>query len=191
MPAIKLIIGLANPGEQYTATRHNAGAWFVDLLAKAQAAKFRLETKAKCLVSKITEPRPTLLAIPNCYMNLSGSAVRAAMNFYKIQPNEIVIVHDELDLPCGIARIKETGGHGGHNGLRDIIKHLGTKDFWRLRIGIGRPTHSSQVESYVLKAPSKQEQTQIDDALCRAQRITDQLISGDFQSAMLELHTEQ
>jgi peptidyl-tRNA hydrolase, PTH1 family len=190
MSAIKLIIGLANPGEQYSATRHNAGAWFVDLLAKDQGAKFRLETKAKCQVTKITQPKPTLLAIPNNYMNLSGLAVRAAMNFYKIQSNEVLVAHDEIDLPCGIARIKETGGHGGHNGLRDIIKHLGTNDFWRLRIGVDRPERSSQVENYVLKAPRKEEQTLIDDALCRAQHITEQLINGDFQSAMLKLHTQ-
>jgi len=191
MPSkIKLIIGLANPGERYAPTRHNAGAWFIEQLAGD--ASFQLETKLKCYMAKVTlgSSGPVLLAIPSSYMNVSGLAVRAISQYYKIQADEILVAHDEIDLPPGTIKIKEDGGHGGHNGLRDIFKHLGTQRFWRLRIGVGRPTHSGEVENYVLKAPNKQDKEEIDSALYRAEHVIPNLLQGDFQGAMNYLHTQ-
>lgn len=191
MPSkIKLIIGLANPGERYAPTRHNAGAWFIEQLAGQTSLP--LDTKLKCQVAKVSSnfPSPVLLAIPNSYMNISGLPVRAITQYYKIQPEEILVAHDEIDLPPGIIKIKEEGGHGGHNGLRDIFRHLGTQKFWRLRIGVGRPTLSSEVENYVLKAPNKQEKEIIDSALYKAEHIIPKLLQGDYQGAMNELHTQ-
>lgn len=122
-------------------------------------------------------------------MNHSGQALQAIMHYYKIAPSEILVAHDELDLPVGDIKIKEDGGHGGHNGLRDIFKHLGTQKFWRLRIGIGRPQHKNQVTNYVLKQPSTDERKLIDDAIFSANQVTTSLLNGDFQQAMLQLHT--
>lgn len=187
MLPIKLIIGLANPGERYALTRHNAGEWFVHLLT--QHNSWRLESSLSSRVIKQMGPPPLLLAIPTTYMNLSGQAVQAMSHYYKITPEEILIAHDEIDLPAGTIRLKQAGGHGGHNGLRSIIQHLGTPAFWRLRIGVGRPAEASQVEHYVLHAPGKEEQASIDAALNRAQEILPLLLKGQFQPAMNFLHT--
>lgn len=187
MSAIKLIVGLANPGERYTLTRHNAGEWFVNLLTTHDA--WRVENTLSARVIKQMGPPPLLLAIPTTYMNLSGQAVQAISHYYKITSEEILIAHDEIDLPVGTIRLKQEGGHGGHNGLRDIIKHLGTPLFWRLRIGVGRPEQASQVERYVLNAPSKEERTMIDTELTRAEQIVPLLLQGQFQQAMNFLHT--
>jgi PTH1 family peptidyl-tRNA hydrolase len=185
--AIRLLIGLANPGGEYELTRHNAGAWYIRDLADSAMLSLSAETKLKCATVKYAPS--TLLAVPLTFMNHSGQALQAIMHYYKITPEEIIVAHDDIDLPPGTIKIKEDGGHGGHNGLRDIFKHLGTQRFWRLRIGVGRPEHTNQVTNFVLKAPSKGDQQLIDDALIEAQRITPLLIQGDFQEAMLQLHT--
>lgn len=184
MSTIKLVMGLANPGERYALTRHNAGEWFVNLSIPSNAWKTE-----NSLHARIAKRNNLLFAISTTYMNLSGQAAQALCHYYKIKPEEILVAHDEIDLPVGTIRLKQNGGHGGHNGLRDIIKHLGTQDFWRLRIGVGRPTHSSQVENYVLNAPSREERSQIDASLESAQTILLLLLEGQFQKAMQELHT--
>lgn len=183
MSAIKLIVGLANPGERYALTRHNAGEWFVNLFIPSSA--WKTENSLHARVAK----KEVLFAIPTTYMNLSGQAVQALCHYYKIKPEEILVAHDEIDLPTGTIRLKQDGGHGGHNGLRDIIKHLGTQQFWRLRIGVGRPAQSSQVEHYVLNAPSKEERNLIDQTLTRAEPIIPLLLQGQHQQAMQLLHT--
>lgn len=183
MSSIKLIAGLANPGERYALTRHNAGEWFVNLFIPAIAWKTESSLHARVAKNDI------LFAIPTTYMNLSGQAVQALSHYYKIKPDEILIAHDEIDLPAGAIRLKQDGGHGGHNGLRDIIKHLGTSQFWRLRIGVGRPAQSSQVEHYVLNAPSKEDRALIDEALRRAEPLVPLLLQGQYQQAMQLLHT--
>lgn len=180
---IKLIVGLANPGNHYMLTRHNAGEWFVNLFIPSNA--WKTESSLHARVAK----KDILFAIPTTYMNLSGQAVQALCHYYKIKPEEILIAHDEIDLPVGTIRLKQEGGHGGHNGLRDIIKHLGTQEFWRLRIGVGRPVVSSQVEHYVLSPPSKEERQQIDTSLTQAESILPLLLEGQLQKAMQFLHT--
>lgn len=183
MSVIKLIVGLANPGDRYALTRHNAGEWFVNL--SLSSTIWKTETSLHARVAK----QEALFAIPTTYMNLSGQAVQALSHYYKIKPEEILVAHDEIDLPAGTIRLKQEGGHGGHNGLRDIIKHLGTQNFWRLRIGVGRPAQSNQVEHYVLTPPSKEERHQIDLSLERAQTILPLLLAGKTQEAMQLLHT--
>jgi len=183
MSSIKLILGLANPGERYALTRHNAGEWFVNLLVPSNA--WKAESSLHARVAK----KEVLFAIPTTYMNLSGQAAQALCHYYKIKPEEILIAHDEIDLPVGTIRLKQEGGHGGHNGLRDIIKHFLTQNFWRLRIGVGRPAQSSQVEHYVLNPPSKEERALIDAALIRAEEIVPFILQGQFQQAMQLLHT--
>ncbi len=183
MPPIKLIIGLANPGDRYTNTRHNAGEWFVNLFASTSDWK-----KENFLHARVAK-KDILFAVPTTYMNLSGQAAQALAHYYKITPEEILVAHDEIDLPAGTIRLKKAGGHGGHNGLRDIIKHLGTQNFWRLRIGVGRPTLAAQVESHVLNPPTKEERQHIDLSLTNAETITPLLLEGQFQKAMQLLHT--
>lgn len=183
MSAIKIIVGLANPGDRYALTRHNAGEWFVNLLTPS--LPWKTENALHAHIAK----KNILFAIPTTYMNLSGQAVQAICHYYKIKPEEVLVAHDEIDLPVGTIRLKEDGGHGGHNGLRDIIKHLGTQNFWRLRIGVGRPLQSSQVENYVLNPPTKEERTLIDTELTRAEQIVPLLLQGQFQQAMNFLHT--
>ncbi len=189
---IQLIVGLGNPGPDYEDTRHNAGAWFVNDLALSSHMTFRHETKLHglhCIV-RVAQQDVHLL-IPTTFMNLSGQAVKATANYYKIPTNAILVAHDEIDLPTGDIRLKFDGGHGGHNGLRDIIRHLNTNQFHRLRIGVGRPLHSNQVVDYVLKPPKKSEREEIDTALQEANRVLPQLISGQFQQAMQDLHTRE
>lgn len=183
MSAIKIIVGLANPGDRYTLTRHNAGEWFVNLLTLS--TPWKIENSLHARIAK----KDILFAIPTTYMNLSGQSVQAICHYYKIKPEEILVAHDEIDLPAGTIRLKQDGGHGGHNGLRDIIKHLGTQNFWRLRIGVGRPERSSQVENYVLNQPTKEERNLIDTELTRAEQIVPLLLQGQFQQAMNFLHT--
>lgn len=183
MSSIKLILGLANPGERYAPTRHNAGEWFINLFIPSHAWKTENTLHARVAKKEI------LFAIPTTYMNLSGQAAQALCHYYKIMPEEMLVVHDEIDLPVGTIRLKQGGGHGGHNGLRDIIKHCNTQNFWRLRIGVGRPAQSSQVEHYVLNPPSKEERALIDAALIRAEEIVPFLLQGQFQQAIQLLHT--
>jgi PTH1 family peptidyl-tRNA hydrolase len=187
---IRLIIGLGNPGSQYEDTRHNAGAWFVERIAQAFQQPLKLEPRHKALVSRlIIHDSELRIAIPQTFMNLSGQSTGSLSQFYKLEPAEILVVHDELDLAPGMARLKHGGGHGGHNGLRDIIEKLGNnRDFARLRIGIGHPGHSSQVTGYVLGKPSRDDRAAIDAAITRSMEILPLLASGEFNKAMNQLH---
>jgi PTH1 family peptidyl-tRNA hydrolase len=192
MSGIQLIVGLANPGREYEATRHNAGAWFIEELAKEANIKLRLESKFHGYhgIARLDNHTCHLL-IPTTFMNLSGQSVRACMQYNKIEPDALLVAHDEIDLSAGAIKIKYDGGDGGHNGLKDIIRHLNTKRFYRLRIGVGRPAHKDyDIADYVLSAPSKAERTKIDDALVEAQKVLPLMLSGQPQQAMLKLHTE-
>lgn len=188
---IQLIVGLGNPGTKYAQTRHNAGAEFVEQLAARHLSHLKPEKKYHGLYSKVQIDGQVIhLLVPTTFMNLSGQSVSALANFYKIPPQEILVAHDELDLPPGIAKFKLGGGHGGHNGLRDIISKLGNnKNFYRLRLGIGHPGHSSQVSGFVLnKAPAKEREATL-AAIDEAERYLELAISGDWGKAMNQLHS--
>jgi len=190
MPGIRLIVGLGNPGLEYESTRHNAGFWWVERIAAARKAMFNAEKKFHGQAARAhLDGHEIWLLKPQTFMNRSGQAVGALAGFYKISPEEILVVHDELDLLPGDARLKKGGGHGGHNGLKDIIAHLGTPDFWRLRLGIGHPGDRSQVVDFVLHPPRREEQDLIDDAVERSLPLLPQILAGDFSAAMLKLHT--
>lgn len=189
---IQLIVGLGNPGMEYEHTRHNAGAWFVSHLSQAFHAPLRRAVKFHGLHAIVKENHHELhLLIPTTFMNLSGRATEAIADYYKIPPQQILIAHDEIDISPGDIRLKFDGGHGGHNGLRDIIKHLHSNQFYRLRIGVGRPPHSKEVEHYVLKPPKKSELEAINAALADAQQVLPQLLDGQFQKAIHELHSKK
>ncbi|BBU03746.1 peptidyl-tRNA hydrolase [Aeromonas veronii] len=188
---IKLIVGLGNPGPEYAKTRHNAGAWYVEQLARWHNVSLREEPKFFGHTARIlVEGQDVRLLIPNTYMNLSGKAVTALARFYQIEPEAMLVAHDELDLPPGIAKFKQGGGHGGHNGLKDIIAKMGNNNnFFRLRLGIGHPGSKEQVAGFVLtKAPSS-EQSLIDAALDESLRATDILFKQDMTKAMNRLHS--
>lgn len=191
MTAIKLIVGLGNPGTEYRGTRHNAGANFVDQLARDSGLELRADTKFFGLTGQLTLSGHDLrLLIPTTFMNRSGKAVAAIAGFYKIAPEEILVAHDELDIAPGTARFKRGGGHGGHNGLRDIIPALGNnRDFHRLRIGIGHPGHASKVSGYVLSAPSSADRERIDASIDEAIHSLPLLLDGDEVKAMTRLHS--
>ena len=187
---VQLIAGLGNPGAEYSETRHNAGFWFADELASAWQGQFRNEQKFQGEVCKlVANGQDVWLLKPMTWMNRSGQAVAALARYYKIPPAAVLVVHDELDLPAGTARLKRGGGHGGHNGLRDLIQHLG-KDFARLRIGIGHPGHKDQVHDYVLGRPSRADHQQIEDAIWQATKILPKLLEHGLEKAMNELHTK-
>lgn len=186
-------MGLGNPGKKYERMRHNAGFWWIERLAHGAKAAFRGETKFHGRVAKLSDPAEVWLLMPDTYMNNSGRAVAALTGFYKIEPGDILVVHDELDLVPGTARLKFGGGTSGHNGLNDIAEQLGTKDFWRLRIGIGHPRDTAteqEVVDYVLHPPRAEEQALIEDALARSLEVWTLVASGDTQAAMLRLHTK-
>ena len=189
---IHLIVGLGNPGAQYEQTRHNAGFWFVEAVARRLGGNFKSEGKFHGEVCRLHLGSEELwLLKPMTFMNKSGQAIAALSRFYKIAPDAILVAHDELDLPPGDIRLKLGGGHGGHNGLRDTIAQLGTRDFQRLRIGIGHPGHSSQVTGFVLgKAPAN-EQQQIETALDCALDVLELAVSGEMQKAMNQLHSKK
>lgn len=190
MAAIELIVGLGNPGPQYDQTRHNAGFWFVDEIARSHGQTFKLESKYHAELCQLNLAGKKLwLLKPNTYMNKSGKAVAALANFYKIPAENILVAHDELDLPNGRARLKVGGGHGGHNGLRDIIACLGKKEFQRLRIGIDHPGSSSEVSNYVLNKPRQDEKQAIEIAIDEALRILPELLADEQQKAMNHLHS--
>jgi peptidyl-tRNA hydrolase, PTH1 family len=188
---IRLVAGLGNPGREYAATRHNAGFWFADELAAKLGAAFGHEAKFGGDVAKAGTLR---LVKPTTFMNLSGRAVAASARFFGIAAEEILVVHDELDLLPGKAKMKFGGGHAGHNGLRDIQAQLGSPDFWRLRIGIGHPRDSEltqqEVVDYVLKPPRVEERAAILDAIGRALAAWPSIASGDMEGAMMALHTK-
>ncbi len=190
MPSIRLIVGLGNPGREYESTRHNAGYWWVDELARLQNLNFKNEPKFHGLMARgQLHDHEMLLLKPQTFMNVSGRSVGALAQFYKIAPAEILVAHDELDLPPGVARLKLGGGPGGHNGLKDIIAHLGTKDFWRLRLGIGHPGERSEVSNFVLHDPRREERELIDAAMQRALDVAHLIIEGKTEAAMLKLHS--
>ncbi|MDP2070907.1 aminoacyl-tRNA hydrolase [Methylotenera sp.] len=191
MSGIKLFVGLGNPGDKYAATRHNAGFWWVDQLAVQTNSKLSLDAKFFGIAGKLNVATDTWLLKPTTFMNASGKAVAALANYYKILPAQILVIHDELDLQPSTAKLKKGGGNGGHNGLKDISAALGTQDFWRLRLGIGHPGDRNEVVNFVLKAPTKDEQTAINQCVDESMQILPQLLSGDFENAMLKLHTRK
>lgn len=187
---IKLIVGLANPGAEYAATRHNAGAWFVDLLAERLRAPLRERAKFFGYTSRVTlGGEDVRLLVPTTFMNLSGKAVAAMASFFRINPDEILVAHDELDLPPGVAKFKLGSGHGGHNGLKDIISKLGNNpNFHRLRIGIGHPGDKNKVVGFVLGKPPVSEQKLIDEAIDEAARCTEMWFTDGLTKATNRLH---
>jgi PTH1 family peptidyl-tRNA hydrolase len=188
---IRAIVGLGNPGAKYEDTRHNAGFWFVDRLARRYGGQFRAEAKFFGEVCKVRiAGEDVWLLKPATFMNRSGQAVNALLNFYKIGMTELLVVHDEIDLPSGDIRLKVGGGHGGHNGLRDIIPGVG-KDFVRLRVGVGHPGHKDRVADYVLSRASRDEQQAIDTALDEAERVIEDVVAGELQRAMNDLHSSR
>ena len=187
---IKLVVGLGNPGEKYNETRHNAGFLFLDELCREFNAPLKTDKNCFGKTAKFDLDGKTVrLLTPDTFMNLSGKAVVAALNFYKINIAEVLVVHDELDLSPGIAKLKFSGGHGGHNGLRDIIAKSGSKDFARLRIGIGHPGHASAVSGFVLKKAPTQDYQLMLDSFIEASRVMAKMFAGEMQLAMNELHT--
>lgn len=191
MASIRLIAGLGNPGRKHERNRHNVGFWFVSRLAAGQGIELKPAAKYHGLMGKLVRPAGDLwLVLPQTYMNLSGKSVGALARFYKILPDEVLVVHDELDFPPGVAKLKLGGGVAGHNGLKDVAAQLGTHGFWRLRIGIGHPGDKNLVADYVLDSPPESERELIEVALARCLDAADLLLEGDMQAAMLRLHTE-
>ena len=193
--AIKLIVGLGNPGKKYADTRHNAGFWLVERLAAQRRLTLRKQPKFHALTARLDAGSgQAWLLLPQTWMNESGMAVAALAQFHKIAAEEILVAHDELDLPPGGVNIKQGGGHAGHNGLRDIIAKLGTTDFWRLRIGIGHPRDiaatEQEVVDFVLHAPRKEEQALIDAAIERGGAVFDLILANKMAAAMHKLHTK-
>ena len=190
---MKLIVGLGNPGRKYEATRHNAGFWWLDAVARAARAEFRREARFHGEVARVPAGELWLLK-PDTYMNESGRAVGALAAFYRIEPAEVLVAHDELDLPPGGVKLKFGGGLSGHNGLRDVAPVLGTHDFWRLRIGIGHPrdlaASRQEVVDYVLHPPRAEERRAIDGAIDKAMEVWPLIAGHDMQAAMLKLHTK-
>jgi PTH1 family peptidyl-tRNA hydrolase len=192
---IRLIVGLGNPGAKHESDRHNAGFWFIDRLASQHKQLLQPEKRFLGKAAKIrVEGQDIHLLIPDTYMNLSGESVGPLCRFHKITPQEVLVVHDELDLKPGMARLKQGGGNGGHNGLKDIQSHLSSPQFWRLRFGIGHPRDlpgdkaKMDVADYVLKKPSSEEQSKIDQAIDKALRTLPLFIKGDVQNAMQAIH---
>lgn len=190
--AIKLIVGLGNPGKDYQMHRHNIGFWFCDALARLYTSFFKKESKFFGEVAQINISGISVrLLKPSTYMNTSGKSIQSIAKCYQINADEILIAHDELDLNPGIVRIKLSGGHSGHNGLRDTIKALGRKDFYRLRIGIGHPNDKSKVAAFVLHAPNKSELKPIQNTLIDSLNVIGQLAKGEVESAIKTLHSKK
>ena len=190
MSVVRLLVGLGNPGPDYAATRHNVGFWWIDELARREGGSVNPEQRMQANVGKLQlAGEPRWLLQPMTFMNHSGQSIGAMARYYKIAPEEVLVVHDELDLPAGTVRLKRGGGHGGHNGLRDTIAHLGSRDFLRLRLGIGHPGNARQVHDYVLGRPSVADRELIEDAIDASLRELDKIVSGDLQKAMNQLHS--
>jgi len=186
----RLIVGLGNPGARYEGTRHNAGFWFVEALARQAQAPWRQEARFHGEVARApVAGRDCWLLRPLTYMNRSGQAVAALARYYRIPPEAVLVAHDELDLPPGTARLKRGGGHAGHNGLRSIQQELGGAGFLRLRLGIGHPGSKELVTPYVLGRPPAEEEARIREAVARALEVLPELMAGDLQRAMHRLHT--
>ena len=188
MTAPHLIVGLGNPGRDYEETRHNAGFWFCARLAQTWGAVLAPESRFHGIVGR--SPRNIWMLLPQTFMNRSGQAVGALARFHRIAPAEILVVHDELDISPGQLRLKFGGGMGGHNGLKDITSHLGTQDYWRLRIGIGHPGDRSEVVNYVLKPPRREERAEIDAAIERAIDLWPLIETGEWSAATQRANTK-
>lgn len=187
---IRLIVGLGNPGHEYADTRHNAGFWYLDALARKYSGSFALEGKYFGYVTRVkVDGDDVWLLKPQTFMNLSGKSVQALATFFKIKPEEVLVVHDELDFKPGTTKLKQGGGNGGHNGLKDIDRVIG-KNYWRLRIGIGHPGDAAKVAGFVLNRPTIDERIEIDRNIDKALTISDLLIAGDFAPAQKNLHTK-
>lgn len=185
---IKLVVGLGNPGKEYERTRHNAGFWLVERFAQTNGVVLRKDPKFKALVGK--HPDGAWLLLPQSFMNLSGQPVQMLAGFFRIKPEEVLVVHDELDFPPGTVRLKQGGGIAGHNGLKDISQRLATHEYWRLRLGVGKPPTGTEGGDYVLQKPPAEERAGIDAAIEKSIALMPQILAGDFQSAMNKLHTE-
>lgn len=188
---IKLLVGLGNPGPEYEATRHNAGFWWIDGAARQLGARLSADRASFGLVGRVNRPAgPVWLLQPQTYMNLSGKSVAALARFFKIAPQEILVVHDELDLLPGQMKLKAGGGHAGHNGLRDIHAQLGSADYWRLRLGIGHPGDKAEVAGYVLRKPPASEREAIERSIEESLKHLDLMLDGTMQQAMMKLHAK-
>jgi peptidyl-tRNA hydrolase, PTH1 family len=201
--AIRLVVGLGNPGKEYERTRHNAGFWLVERFASANGIALRKDPKYQALVGRMeggsvagsvagnaAAGSQAWLLLPQSFMNASGRAVQMLAGFFKIKPEEILVVHDELDFPPGTARIKQGGGIAGHNGLRDISQRIGSHDYWRLRLGVGKPPPGTDGADYVLQKPSQEDREAIDFSIAKSLEILPQCLAGDLQTAMQKLHTQ-
>lgn len=189
---IQLLVGLGNPGAEYESTRHNAGFWWIDEICRAHGVTLSTEAKFFGRTGRLKlGGKEVWLLQPTTFMNASGRSVGALAKFYRISPENILVVHDELDIPPGTVKMKKGGGNGGHNGLKDISAHLGTPDYWRLRLGIGHPGEKSAVVNYVLHAPSKEEFQLIEATIDDSVPLLPQLLNGEFEAAMLKLHSKK
>ena len=192
MTGLRLIVGLGNPGAEHLRTRHNAGFWFVDALAQREGARFGIESKLHAETAKVVlDGVPVWLLKPITYMNKSGIAIASALRYYKIEPEQMLVAHDDLDLPAGVARLKFDGGHGGQNGLRDTFAHLGHGKFHRLRLGIGHPGHKDRVTSWVLGRAGAQDEQAILGGVGAALDVLPLLLGGEYDKAMQRLHTRE
>lgn len=186
-----LLVGLGNPGPEYAQTRHNTGFWFVDALARQAGEAFRSRSKLYGAEARVRiQGHDCILFKPETFMNRSGQAVRALLDWYGLPLQQLLVAHDELDLPAGVMRLKQGGGHGGHNGLRDIHKHLDKPDYLRLRMGIGHPGSREQVVSYVLNRPSKADEDKILSGMAEAIAVLPQVLGGQLARAMNQLHQD-
>jgi peptidyl-tRNA hydrolase, PTH1 family len=188
---IRLLVGLGNPGPEYAATRHNAGFWFIDEVARQLGATLVPERSYFGLVARVNRPQgPIWLLEPMTFMNLSGKSVAALARFYKISPEEILVAHDELDVQPGNAKMKIGGGHGGHNGLKDINAQLGSADYWRLRLGIGHPGVKAEVTDYVLRKPPAEQREAIEKSIAQSVGALDLMLAGDMDKALMKVHAQ-
>ena len=187
-----LVIGLGNPGSKYAETRHNAGFWFLDRVADKAGLSFRRSLRLHAGIAKgMVMGHDCILVRPRTFMNESGRAVRAVLSYYRVPVSQVLVTYDELDLPAGVARLKQGGGHGGHNGMRDIFRHTADQGFIRLRIGIGHPGHKNAVTSYVLGRPGSEDEGLIRGAIDDALDVLPQVLEGNLPAAMKQLHTDK
>lgn len=192
MAGLRLIVGLGNPGAEHARTRHNAGFWFADAFAQREGVRFGIESKLHAETARVVVGgEPVWLLKPITYMNKSGLAVSAALRYYKIEPEQMLVAHDDLDLPAGAVRLKFDGGHGGQNGLRDLFEHVGHGRFHRLRFGIGHPGHKDRVLSWVLGRPGAQDEQAILGGIGAALDEVPLAVAGEFEKAMQRLHTSR
>ena len=188
---IRLLVGLGNPGPEYEMTRHNAGFWFIDEVARQLGTRLQPDRSYFGLVARVNRPEgPIWLLQPMTFMNLSGKSVSALARFFKIEPGEILVAHDELDVMPGHVKMKFGGSHAGHNGLKDIHAQLGSADYWRLRLGIGHPGVKAEVVNYVLRKPPAEERESIDKGIEQSLSALDLLLSGDMERALMKVHAK-